>query len=256
MKLIFLGTNGWYSTNESSTICTLIDTPSRYIVLDAGEGIHHLDKYIKENKPIDIFLSHFHLDHTFGFHILPKFRFKNKIRIFSQKGAKKILDTLVNKPFTASFQMLASLGLNIEVRELSNSKNIIDDYVVHTLALVHADPCWGFRFELNTDSRPKVLSYCTDTGPCENMSTLSKDADILITECSLLSTDKISDSWPHMTPQAAAKIAKDSNVSKLIFTHFVPDKYPTIDSRKSAVFTAKKLFENTICATDGFSLDF
>ena len=95
LKLTFLGTNGWYATKEGNTICTLIETAERYIVLDAGDGIHRLDEFAKdENKPADIFLSHFHLDHIIGLHIQPKFHFKNKIRIFGQPGTKKILDVL------------------------------------------------------------------------------------------------------------------------------------------------------------------
>jgi len=91
LKIVFLGTNGWYSTNVANTICTLIEMDTRYIVLDAGDGIQHLDKYVTDQtKPIDIFLSHFHLDHVIGLHIQPKFRFlNNKIRIFAQTGAKK-----------------------------------------------------------------------------------------------------------------------------------------------------------------------
>ena len=258
MKLIFLGTNGWYASPTGNTVCALIETPSRYIVLDAGDGISKLDKYATDvNKPVDIFLSHFHLDHSAGLHIQPKFHFKNKIRIFGQKGAKEILGKLINKPFTAGLELLKNnLGLDISIHEFHEGENKIDEYTVHIAPLIHADPCFGFRFELDdSDGSKKIISYCTDTGPCENLVKLSKDSDILITECSLLPTDESTPSWPHMTPQAGAKAAKDANAKKLILSHFAAHKYDSFEKRDEAVDAAKKIFENTIGAKDGLELE-
>jgi ribonuclease BN (tRNA processing enzyme) len=36
MKIIFLGTNGWYDTKTGNTVSTLIVTKEHNIVLDAG----------------------------------------------------------------------------------------------------------------------------------------------------------------------------------------------------------------------------
>lgn len=52
MKIIFLGTNGWYDTKTGNTICTLIETDNEYIILDAGNGIYKIDKYIKKIRRI------------------------------------------------------------------------------------------------------------------------------------------------------------------------------------------------------------
>jgi hypothetical protein len=38
MHVIFLGTNGWYST-FNNTICTLILSEKYNIILDAGDGL-------------------------------------------------------------------------------------------------------------------------------------------------------------------------------------------------------------------------
>ena len=46
MKIAFLGTNGWYDTKTGNTVSALVDTKKYYIVLDAGNGIHKLDKYL------------------------------------------------------------------------------------------------------------------------------------------------------------------------------------------------------------------
>jgi hypothetical protein len=52
VKIIFLGTNGWYDSETGNSICTLIDTQDHYIILDAGNGIYKADRYIKKDKPV------------------------------------------------------------------------------------------------------------------------------------------------------------------------------------------------------------
>jgi ribonuclease BN (tRNA processing enzyme) len=256
LKLIFLGTNGWYSTPVANTMCALIKTPERYIVLDAGDGIWRLDRYVKGTKPVDVFLSHFHLDHTIGLHIQPKFRMmKNKFRVFGMPGTKKWLDILVNSPFTASYSLLRAQGFDIEVNELKEGENKIDEYMVRCAPLVHADPCWGFRFEIEANKRKYSIAYCTDTGPCENLILLAKSADALITECSWEPGAKLTPSWPHLNPQEAAKSAKKAKAKQLFLTHFAANKYQTKKSRMEAQMAAKKIFPKTIAAMDGMEFE-
>lgn len=52
MKVIFLGTNGWYDTKTGNTTCILIETDDYFIILDAGNGIYKIDQYIRSKKPI------------------------------------------------------------------------------------------------------------------------------------------------------------------------------------------------------------
>ncbi|MEM3362305.1 MAG: MBL fold metallo-hydrolase [Candidatus Anstonellaceae archaeon] len=255
MEIIFLGTNGWYSTSTGNTSCILIRTSERYIVLDAGDGIYKLDQFIINDKPIDIFLSHFHLDHIYGFHIQPKFHLKNKFTIYGQKSTKAVLSKFVNKPFTAPFSLLRkNFGISISIKELKEGQNKLGDYIVFTKPLVHADPTIGFRFVLKEKNKTKIISYCTDTGPTENIILLSKNADLLITECSLLPGEKISASWPHLTPQQAAKLALRANAKKLVLSHFAAHKYKTKKDRLYALEEARKIFPRTAVAFDGLKL--
>ena len=83
MRVIFLGTNGWYDTDTGNTICVLIRTKDYEIILDAGNGLYKIDQYIPERnkKPVYLFLSHFHLDHIVGLHTLMKFNFSQGLTI-------------------------------------------------------------------------------------------------------------------------------------------------------------------------------
>ncbi len=283
LKLVFLGTNGWYATPLANTVCALIETPSRYIVLDAGDGIHRLDQYATDpDKPVDLFLSHFHLDHTIGLHIQPKFHFKNVMRIFGMPGTKKTLATLVDHPFTAPYSLLEPRGLKVEIHELKEGENKIDEYAVRAAPLVHADPCWGYRFEIPreknassggeragptpaTNANPQaiasppshvrgndlaILSYCTDTGPCDNLVSLSRNADALITECGLLPGMPIAPSWPHLNPETAAALAHAAQCKRMFLTHFAAHLYDTMGKRKEAEAKAREIFPSSFATYD------
>ncbi len=193
VKVRVLGSNGWYATERSSAMCILLETDQCYVALDAGEGMYKLDKYILEEKPIYLFISHFHLDHVFGLHILPKFNFKQGITIFGQPGTKKVLNTLVNHPFSVS---LAELKMPVKIRELEVGKHIVPSvpFPLQTAYLKHADPTFGYRLYLGET----VITYALDTGYCRSLVQLAEKADLLITECALTPCEKTNSAWPHL----------------------------------------------------------
>lgn len=246
MKIVFLGTNGWYSTETGNTPCVLVDTNHYYILFDAGDGIYKLDNYITTNKPIYLFLSHFHLEHINGLHILNKFKFKQTVHIYGQKGAEKILNHLIQHPFTMP---ISGLPFNIDINELSEGTHKIP-FPVTCKLLLHVDPCYGYRAELDG----KIIAYCTDTGICENSLELARNADVLIHECAYKS-GQYSKKWPHANPQEAAELAKKANVKRLALFHFDAEVYKSIGERKQAEKDARTIFKNTVAAIDGMELN-
>ncbi len=245
MRVHFLGTNGWYST-FSNTICTLLETKEYYVIFDAGDGLYKVDSYIKSEKPIIIFLSHLHLDHIIGLHIFNKFRFKQGIKIYGYAGTKAGLDVIMRHPYTAPFKQVP---FEIEIFEFK--EGTYDNPISFTgKLLVHSDTCIGYRIELDN----RIITYCTDTGVCDNMYALSKNSDLLISECSY-KTGQEKWGWPHLKPEEAARVAKESNVKKLVLTHFDASIYKTMEDRKNAEEDAKKIFQNTKAAYDGYKYD-
>lgn len=245
MKIAFLGTNGWYSTEVGNTSCVLIDSEKCYVVLDAGDGIYKLDKYIKTEKPIYLFLSHLHLDHIIGLHVFGKFRFKQKIRIYGYKGTRDSLQ-IIQHPYTAPFQ---DLPVKIEIHDLQEGGHGLP-FPFTSRLLVHSDPCLGYRLELGK----RVVAYCTDTGMCDNLYMLSRNADLLITECSF-KPGQAKWRWPHLKPVDAANIAREANTKQLVLTHFDADVYRTMTDRERAGVTARKVFKNTLVAYDGLEIE-
>lgn len=245
VKIVFLGTNGWFDTRTGNTICTLVETPREYIILDAGNGIHKADQYIKKKKPIYLFLSHFHLDHVAGLHVLPKFRFTNPVGIYGPKGTKKYLGDLLRRPYTAPFE---NLPMKAELFEIERDRP--PALGVEFAPLLHSTICYGYRFAVGG----RVIAYCTDTGLCPGLIKLGRDADLLICESSYL-PGQTPDNWPHLRPEDAAAAAVECGTKKLALTHFDASRYPDRASRSEAQKVARRIFKPTIAARDEMALE-
>lgn len=249
MKIIFLGTNGWYSSTTGDTPCILIDAKDKYIILDAGNGIYKLDSYIKEDKPIALFISHFHIDHASGLHTLNKFEFKQGIDVYVGVGRSKDFETLVNPPFTVGYkpkpENIYNLKTQIRLHELSEKRENIP-YPVVAIKQHHAYVDHGYRFELEG----KLIAYTGDCGPTGQARKLAKNVDLLICECANKKT-KQPDNWGHFDPTQAGTLAKECGVKQLILTHFGAHLYTKLEERKWAESEAQKIFPQTIAALDG-----
>lgn len=246
MKVTFLGTNGWYSTKTGNTPCVLIDADDYYIIFDAGDGIHKLDRYVNGNKPLYLFLSHFHVEHISGLHILIKFKFNQALRIYGQKGTRKILKRVIDHPFTCPVK---DLPFKLHIRELSEGVHRVP-FRMTCKQLSHADSCLGYRIELDG----KVIAYCTDTGICNNSLLLAKNADVLIHDCAEKSEQRVP-KWPHSIPSEAATLAKEANAKQLVLFHFSAAVYNSIEDRKAAEKEAGLIFKNTVAAVDEMQLN-
>ncbi|MBD3426558.1 MAG: MBL fold metallo-hydrolase [Candidatus Omnitrophica bacterium] len=248
MRITFLGTNGWYTDRNGNTTCIFIETDSCYIVLDAGNGLHKIDEYVKEqDKPIYLFLSHFHLDHISGLHVLGKFDFEQGMTICCPEGGSEVLGNIIRQPYTMPFEQLP---LRVDIREMEEGSQEGFPFGLVSRELMHSSKCFGYRFVIDS----KVVSYCTDTGYCDPAVDISRGADLLITECSLKPGQR-TESWPHLNPEDAAGLAKEVNAGELIMIHFDAAIYCTMKDRKDAEAAAKKIFAKTTAARDGLVVE-
>lgn len=245
MKIIFLGTNGWFDTATGNTVSILVGTKTCNIILDAGFGIAKADRYLDYSKPTYILLSHLHLDHIVGLHALAKFKFKQPLIIYVPQGNVQQLKAFIDQPFTVPFSHFL-----FETRVYAaKAKMRLSGLAVRSLSLKHSSTCMGYRLEQGR----KILSYCTDTGICDNLLKLARNANLLITECALRKGQD-DQGWPHLDPEHAALLAKEANVSKLVMTHFDADNYRTIKQRKQAQQHAQKIFKASYAAFDGMKI--
>jgi len=246
MKVTFLGTNGWFDTPAGNTVSVLVQSEKYDIIFDAGNGIAKADRFMTQEKPAFLFLSHMHIDHIAGLHTLCKFRFRKKLEIFTQKGTRGFLEIFVNEPFTVPFSILPYRN---EVHELSPGKHHVP-FTITCLPLVHPAPCVGYRLELDG----KVIAYCTDTGVCDNAITLARDADLLITECGL-KPGVTSPDWPHLNPEMAIAIAREARAKKLALMHFGAEVYRTVEEREALSAQFAREWPGLIIGRDDMTVD-
>jgi ribonuclease BN (tRNA processing enzyme) len=246
MRVIFLGTNGWYDTATGNTISVAIDTASFIIILDAGNGIAKLDQYITQDRPAYLFLSHLHVDHIAGLHVISKFSFPKGLSICGHEGIASLLGSIMDAPFTVP---PGSFRYTVKFIELPRQEDSLP-FVARSLPLVHPVTTLGYRFEIEG----KTVAYIGDTGYCANAVTLGRDADLLITECAYRSGEDNPD-WPHLNPEMAARIAVEGGAKKLALVHFEAELYRTMEDRKNAEAVARTIFPDTVATADGLIID-
>ena len=102
---------------------------------------------------------------------------------------------------------------------------------------------------LSTDSPlPKSYAFCSDTAYNEDIIPIIKNVDVLYHEATFLESEaEKAPRTMHSTAKEAAKIAKRSNVKKLILGHF-STRYDDIQKFKTE---AQTIFENVELANDG-----
>ena len=247
-RVVFLGTNGWFDTETGNTISILVEWDGFFIVLDAGNGIWKLDRYLptRFEKPVWIFLSHFHLDHIIGLHILSKFKLPGGVVISGPTGAREHLGAIMRPPFTKSPDQIP---FSVDFRELPEEASSFP-FRLECLPLRHKGLTLGFRFTVGDH----VLAFCPDTGYCENAVQLARNADVLITECAY--GPGVKRMWPHLNPEEAARIATEAEAKRLLLVHFDPRYYPTLASRMEAEKAALDLFPAVEIAVDDLVIDF
>lgn len=245
MKVVFLGTNGWFDTETGNTVSTLVQTDHYDIILDAGNGIHRAENHIDGEKPVYLFLSHFHVDHIEGFHILARFRFRKGLTICGPTGSREILGAFINTPFTIP---LAELPYPAKIMEMPEEAASLP-FSVEPLQLRHASFTLGYRISLDG----RRIGYCPDTGYCENAVALGRSADLLITECAF-KPGQSNESWPHLNPETAARIAVEAMAKRLVLTHFDAGRYRSIAERRESEAVAAAIFPATTAGTDGLEI--
>jgi ribonuclease BN (tRNA processing enzyme) len=247
MRVVFLGTNGWYDTETGNTVSTLIDSDPWKILLDAGNGLRRIGEPLGDGgHPVHLFLSHFHLDHMAGLHILGRLSFPGGLSIWGQPGTRETLATFLAAPFTVPCR---NLPFTVRIHDLTEGTHRLP-FPVTCRYLPHASPCFGYRFELGG----RTIAYCTDTGPSDAVVQLARDADLLIAE-SALRPGQQSEGWPHLNPEMAVALAKASGARRLALTHFDAWAYRTLEERARAGEEVRESFPNLTIATDGLVLE-
>ena len=252
MKLTILGSGTAAPRVNRNMSGYLLETNNKKILFDSGPGtIRQLLKLKVNLLDIgNIFYTHLHNDHI---NDLPAIIWSNnygtyrkkKLNIYGPKGFKKYFSILMKKILNPTKliykidvnEMKNSTIIKIPIIEKNNNKNNFNiiNYSIKTMKELnnnklktnnessimiksikskHTNSSVSYKIECIN----KSIVYSGDTDYSNEIIKISKNADLLILECSFPYKKE-----GHLTPSLCGKIAAKANVKKLVLTHFYPE---------------------------------
>ena len=221
MRLTVLGRSPARPNPGEACAGYLVEGGGARLLLDIGPGV--VAQLLKRHHPDEldaVVVSHMHADHMLDLvtlrYVYPWRRLsaEERLRVVLPPGsADQLLDLAKGvggaKHFEDAFQLSEHDGTTpFRFGSLTVTPRETQHYI----------PCWGFRIE--GDGRR--LAYTADTAPCDGLTDLADDADLLLSEATLRSLDE--DAQPpeprgHLTPTEAGIAARDGGARRLVLTH-------------------------------------
>lgn len=255
------GTGGTVPRLDRFLCCCYMRYNGVGLLIDCGEGTQLAVKKVgfSLGKIGAILITHFHADHCSG---LPGLLLsmgneghRAPLTIYGPKGIDEIVSALLKiapeLPFTVNTRAMGDFDTADEY-----------EFKITSFELKHSCPCLGYdvrvervgKFDSNKAKANGVpmeiwsklqrgqsvggftpdmvlgsarrgihVTYATDTRPCEIISTMAYDADLLICE-GMFESDKLrrAKESSHMTMEEAARLARDSECHEAWLTHFSP----------------------------------
>jgi len=215
-----------------NTTCLYVESSSgNSVIVDAGSGIRELGPYLIKNNKHDLHLifTHYHWDHIQGFPFFGPFYFKDTVvNIYGPVGEvnpKKALSYQMARPFFPTIE-LTDLPSKFIFKKLKG-KLKVGDLQIQTIINNHPNYTWGLKIS----EGKKSFAFMTDNELfAQRIKTqLSKfvkfieGVDILIHDAQY--TDDAYQTkigWGHSTYSQVMRLAIDSHVKHVIFTHHDP----------------------------------
>lgn len=243
MKVIPLGTNGFFPSFGRQTACYAIPYNKTLIILDAGSGLFRFaepegQSLLKETDEIHLFLSHYHLDHTFGFYAVFKLFEGKKVTVFAPTD-KKVFSDLAREYFPIDYEKEHK---NFSWKNLQIGENKIEEYSVRVRKQDHrGEGSLAFRFSFD-------LAYITDSEPSKEGIEFVSRVKLLLHEHYLPGSEKVYFDGKHVTTFGAATIAKEAGVGILALIHHYP--FADESQLQSQLKLAMSIFPQTVLAKD------
>lgn len=248
MELTVLGSAGTWPGPGGATTGHLLSHDGAHVWLDAGTGTFaKLQEFIGIDDVAAIVITHGHTDHFID--VLPAFY----ARHYGGMGAPHLPFYSPNG-FVDGMKLLVSENGRDVMAEAYDFRTIGpgDEFDVGpmrftTFEMTHVGvEALGFRVEAGGI----VLAYTGDSGPCQAVIDMARDADVLVAEATY--QDASSQAYFHMSATQAAEHANEAGAKRLVLTHILPTLDPEISREEAAV-----VFDGVVdLAVDGTTLEF
>lgn len=225
MRLTVVGCSGSLPGPDSAASCYLVEAArggrTWRVLLDLGSGaLGPLQRHIALTDIDAVLLSHLHPDHCLdlcGLYVALKYL----------PGAGPRRPVPVYGPAGTARRMAAAYGLSPEpgmTPELDfrtwrdGVPQDIGPLRVTPFAVRHPVEAYGMRVE----HEGGVLAYTGDTDTCGELTTLARDADLLLCEAAFTEKQQDGERGIHLTGRQAGEVASAARARRLVITHVPP----------------------------------
>ena len=242
MRIVMLGTGAALPDPERCHTSILLTLDNgRHFLIDCGHGATRQLMRVDVN-PADVsplLLTHLHHDHVceFPFFVISGWILGRvgALDVRGPAGTRHLASHLFEGgAFDADIRARSAYPLRQANMEAIRPRvteydagvvfsdhdiRITADHVDHIPAEI--SPCYGFRIE----AEGKVVTFSGDTAPCEGIARLSRDADLLIHECTFTEAfiehrrQSEVGTFAHTSPRDLGLLAARSCVKQVIATH-------------------------------------
>jgi len=246
MKLVLLGTGGYFPTNRRHTACLML--PEIGIVLDAGSGMCRIAEYV-ETDALEIFLTHAHLDHVAGLTYLVNIVPFAVLEKTTVHGDAQKLDAVREHLFA---EPIFPVPPPFRFSPLTGPCPVPGGGTLTQFPLKHPGGSLGFRLDWPGHS----LAYVTDTTASADADYVEniRGVDLLVHEA-YFADDR--DNLPEITGHSAllpvAEVAAASEVGRLVLVHIDPQ---IEDESAFDLSAARRIFKCTELGVDRMELAF
>ena len=230
MKLTVLGSQGTWPGPGGATCGYLVDHEGFHLWVDAGTGTFaRLQEHIAVDDVGAMLISHGHPDHFMD--IIPAFY----ARHYGKLGRPGLPFYSPEGFFDLAALLVSESGRNVmaQAYDTHNAEHgvafEIGPFRVTPFEMTHIGVrAVGYRIEAGG----RVLAYTGDTGPCDEVIELARDADLLLSEATYQNASNL---LPfHLSAAQAAEHAARASAKHLVLTHITPDLDDEV-SRKEAI---------------------
>ncbi len=236
MRVTVVGCSGSFAGPDSSASCYLFEAEADgrawRVLLDLGSGaLGTLHRFIDPLSVDAVLISHLHPDHYFdisGLYVMWKYHPDGQrapIPIWGPKGIAKQSAKAYGLPKDPG------MGSEFSFHEYDAQPVRLGPFTIDVARLVHPITAYGFR--VHCDGATVV--YSGDTGPCDELVELARDADLLLCEAAFLESGTNPPDL-HLTGKQAGVAAAEAGVRRLVLTHIPPwnDEQATLVEAREA----------------------
>ncbi len=168
-----------------------------------------------------VVVSHFHADHCFGWPFLLQAAAKlgggRTVHVVGPPGIEAHLAGLNEAGAVRSVTEMAYANLDLRFVEVDRSWQEAGPLRFRAVEVVHVPylRCFGYLFE----RAGQVIAYSGDTTPCEGLSELAREADVLVVECNGRHTPPPGVPPSHMDEESIRQLRAAHPDLHLVLTH-------------------------------------